>query len=115
MSIRGKAYIVGAFEHPDRVIPDRSVAQIHAENTAGVLKDAGLKLSDIDGLFIVGGAGGMLPIAMADYLGLNNLKCVDGTAVGGSSPVYHIGHAAAAIAEGKCNIALVSLANRPRS
>jgi acetyl-CoA C-acetyltransferase len=115
MSIKGKAYVVGAFEHPDRVIPDRSVAQIHAENTAGVLKDAGLRLSDIDGLFVVGGAGGMLPVAMADYLGLTNLRYLDGTAVGGSSPVYHIGHAAAAIAEGKCNIALVSLANRPRS
>src|SRR5215469_16087149 len=115
MSIKGKAYIVGAFEHPDRVIPDRSVSQIHAENTAGVLKDAGLKLSDIDALFVVGGPGGMLPIAMADYLGLTNLKYVDGTAVGGSSPVYHIGHAAAAIAEGKCSVALVTLANRPRS
>jgi acetyl-CoA C-acetyltransferase len=114
MSIRGKAYVVGAFEHPDRVIPDRSVAQIHAENTAGVLADAGLKLSDIDALFVVGG-GGMLPISMADYLGLTNLKFVDGTAVGGSSPVYHIGHAAAAIAEGKCSVALVTLANRPRS
>src|SRR5215472_10716097 len=114
MSIKGKAFIVGAFEHPDRLITDRSVAQIHAENTAGVLKDAGLKLSDIDGLFIVGG-GGMLPVAMADYLGLNNLRYLDGTAVGGSSPVYHIGHAAAAIADGRCSIALVTLANRPRS
>jgi acetyl-CoA C-acetyltransferase len=114
MSIQGKAYIVGAFEHPDRVIPDRSVAQIHAENTVGVLADAGLRLSDIDGLFVVGG-GGMLPIVMADYLGLNNLGYLDGTAVGGSSPVYHIGHAAAAIAQGKCNVALVTLANRPRS
>jgi acetyl-CoA C-acetyltransferase len=115
MSIRGKAYIVGAFEHPDRAIPDRSTAQVHAEIMSGVLKDAGLQLSDIDGLFIVGGASGMLPVAMADYLGLNNLRYMDGTAVGGSSPVYHIGHAAAAVAEGKCNIALVSLANRPRS
>jgi len=115
MSIKGKAYIVGAFEHPDRLIPDRSVAQIHAENTAGVLKDAGLKLSDIDGLLVVGGAGGMLPVGMADYLGLTNLRFLDGTAVGGSSPVYHIGHAAAAIAEGKCSIALITLANRPRS
>jgi len=114
MSIRGKAYVVGAFEHPDRVIPDRSIAQIHAENTSGVLADAGLRLSDIDGLFVVGG-GGMLPISTADYLGLTNLKYVDGTAVGGSSPVYHIGHAAAAIAEGKCSVALVTLANRPRS
>ena len=114
MSIKAKAYIVGAFEHPDRVIPDRSVAQIHAENTVGVLADAGLRLSDIDGLFVVGG-GGMLPIVMADYLGLNRLTYLDGTAVGGSSPVYHIGHAAAAIAEGKCSVALVTLANRPRS
>jgi acetyl-CoA C-acetyltransferase len=114
MSIKGKAYVVGAFEHPDRVIPDRSIAQIHAENTSGVLADAGLRLSDIDGLFVVGG-GGMLPISTADYLGLTNLKFVDGTAVGGSSPVYHIGHAAAAIAEGKCSVALVTLANRSRS
>jgi acetyl-CoA C-acetyltransferase len=114
MSIRGKAFIVGAYEHPDRVIPDRSVAQIHAEIAAGVLADAGLKMSDVDGLFCVGGTG-MLPVIMAEYLGLNNLKYLDSTAVGGSSPVYQIGHAAAAIAEGKCSIALVSLANRPRS
>jgi acetyl-CoA C-acetyltransferase len=92
MSINGKAYIVGAFEHPDRVIPDRSVAQIHAENTAGVLADAGLKLSDIDGFFCTGGVG-MVPVAMADYLGLQNLMYLDGTMVGGSSPVYQIGHA----------------------
>jgi acetyl-CoA C-acetyltransferase len=114
MSIKGKAYVVGAFEHPDRVIPDRSVAQIHAENTAGVLKDAGLKISDVDGFFCVGGVG-MVGIAMAEYLGLNNLAYVDATAVGGSSPMYHIGHAAAAIATGKCHVALVTLANRPRS
>ena len=113
MSIKGKAYVVGAFEHPDRVIPDRSVAQIHAENTAGVLADAGLKISDVDALFVVGGAGN--PTSVADYLGLTNLRYMDGTAVGGSSPVYHIGHAAAAIAEGKCSIALITLANRPRS
>lgn len=114
MSINGKAYIVGAFEHPDRVIPDRSVAQIHAENTAGVLADAGLKLSDIDGFFCTGGTG-MVPVAMADYLGLQNITYLDGTMVGGSSPVYQIGHACAAIAMGKCNVALVTLANRPRS
>jgi acetyl-CoA C-acetyltransferase len=52
---------------------------------------------------------------MADYLGLNNLSYLDSTMTGGSSPVFQIGHAAAAIAAGKCKVALVSLANRPRS
>ena len=114
MSIKGKAYIVGAYEHPDRVIPDRSTAQVHAEITNGVLADAGLKLDDIDGFFCTGGVG-MVPVAMAEYLGLNKLAYLDGTMVGGSSPVYQIGHAAAAIATGKCNVALVTLASRPRS
>jgi acetyl-CoA C-acetyltransferase len=114
MSIKGRAYIVGAYEHPDRVIPDRSTAQVHAEITHGVLADAGLKLDDIDGFFCTGGVG-MVPVAMADYLGLNKLAYLDGTMVGGSSPVYQIGHAAAAIAMGKCSIALVTLAHRPRS
>ena len=113
-SIRGQAYIVGAYEHPERVIPDKSVAQIHAEVCAGALKDAGLRMKDVDGLFITGG-GGMLGMAMAEYLGLDNLTYVDTTATGGSSPVFQIGHAAAAIAMGKCKVALVSLANRPRS
>jgi acetyl-CoA C-acetyltransferase len=57
----------------------------------------------------------MVGVAMADYLGLQNLTYLDSTMTGGSSPVFQIGHAAAAIAMGKCRVALVSLANRPRS
>jgi acetyl-CoA C-acetyltransferase len=30
MSIKGKACIVGAYEHPLRKAPDKSVSQIHA-------------------------------------------------------------------------------------
>ena len=48
MSINGKAYIVGAFEHPTRKAPDKSVAQLHAECAAGAIADAGLKQDDID-------------------------------------------------------------------
>jgi len=53
--------------------------------------------------------------ALSDYLGLNNLRVLDTTMTGGSSPVFQIGHAANAIALGRCNVALVSLAARPRS
>ena len=51
---------------------------------------------------------------MADYMGLK-LRHVDSTDVGGSSYLSHVGHAAQAIAAGKCNVALITLAGRPRS
>ena len=114
MTIRGKAFIVGSYEHPERKIPDKSVSQIHAEVCIGALKDAGLSLSDVDGLFYTGQLS-MGSTALSDYLGLNNLKVMDTTMTGGSSPVFHIGHAAMAIATGRCNVALLSLAARPRS
>ena len=41
MTIRGKASIAGAYEHPLRVIPDRTVAQVHADVAVGARADAG--------------------------------------------------------------------------
>ena len=35
MSSRYPAYIAGAFEHPTRLAPDKSVAQLHAECARG--------------------------------------------------------------------------------
>ena len=114
MSIRGKAFIVGAFEHPRRVIPDRTVAQVHAEVSVGALADAGLSMDDVDGYFCAGDAPGFGALSMAEYLGLG-LSYMDTTETGGSSYLCHVGHAAAAIAAGKCSVALVSLAGLPRS
>jgi acetyl-CoA C-acetyltransferase len=115
MSIRGQAFIVGAYEHPDRKIPGKSVAQVHAEVAVGALADAGLSLADVDGFFCSGDSPGFGPISMADYLGLTRLSYVDSTETGGSSYVGHVGHAAAAIAAGKCRVALITLAGLPRS
>ena len=42
MSINGKAYIAGAYEHPTRKATDKSLAQLHAECAKGALADAGL-------------------------------------------------------------------------
>ena len=115
MTIRGKAFIAGAYEHPDRKIPDKSVAQVHAEVAVGALADAGLTLADVDGYFCAGDAPGFGPLSMADYLGLTRLRYMDSTETGGSSYVAHVGHAAAAIAAGKCRVALITLAGLPRS
>jgi acetyl-CoA C-acetyltransferase len=113
VSIRGRAFIAGAYEHPLREIPDRSTSQIHAEVAVGALADAGLSVADVDGYFCDASAG-FGPLSMADYLGL---RCthVDSTETGGSSYVVHVGHAAEAIAAGKCHVALITLAGRPRS
>ena len=35
MTVRGKAYIAGIFEHPTRLAPDKTVAQPHAEVALG--------------------------------------------------------------------------------
>ena len=115
MTIKGKAYIAGAYEHPTRHAPDKSVAQLHAEVALGALADAGLTREDIDGFFCAGDAPGPGPASMAEYLNLPKLRHVDSTELGGSSYVALSAHAAEAIALGRCNVALITLAGRPRS
>jgi acetyl-CoA C-acetyltransferase len=114
MSIKGKACLAGVYEHPTRKAPDKSVAQLHAEVAKGALEDAGLTKQDVDGYFCAGDAPGLGPLSMADYLGLK-LRHMESTDTGGSSYLVHVAHAAQAIAAGKCNVALVTLAGRPRT
>jgi acetyl-CoA C-acetyltransferase len=113
MSINGKAYISGAFEHPTRNAVNISTPQLHAECTKGALEDAGLSKGDIDGYFCAGDAPGFGAMSMIDYMGLK-VRHMDSTESGGSSYILHVGHAAQAIAEGKCSVALITLAGRPR-
>src|ERR1700722_5107502 len=108
MSLRGQAFLAGVYEHPLREIPDRTTNQVHAEVAVGALKDAGLSLSDVDGYFC-DSTTGLGVLSMPDYLGLHP-SFVDSTETGGSSSVVHVGHATAAIAAGKCRIALITQA-----
>ena len=112
MSIKGKAYIMGAYEHPTRKAPDKSVPQIHAESAVGALKDAGLTMKDVDGYFCAGDAPGLGPLSMVDYMGIK-ARHVDSTDFGGSAYIAHVSHAAQAIAAGKCSVALITLAGKP--
>ncbi len=56
MTIKGKAYIAGIYEHPTRHAPDKSTSQLHAEVAKGAIEDAGLTKADIDGYFCAGEA-----------------------------------------------------------
>jgi acetyl-CoA C-acetyltransferase len=113
LTIKGKAYIVGIYEHPTRHAPDKSTSQLHAEVAKGALDDAGLTFADVDGYFCGSDAPGGA-WSMIDYLGLR-VRYFDSTESGGCSYIAHIGHAAAAIAAGKCSVALVTLAGKPRT
>src|SRR6266851_5454305 len=93
LSIKGKAYLAGIYEHPTRHAPDKSTAQLHAEVAKGALEDAGLTKADIDGYFCAGDAAGGV-MAMADYMGLK-VRHFDSTDTGGCSYLVHLRHAAA--------------------
>ncbi len=110
--LNGTAVIVGAYEHPGRRLPDHTLAQVHHEVVAGALADAGLEPKDVDGFFCDSSAPGYGAIDLAQYLGLNCVYTESGE-MGGASYVAYVGHAAAAIAAGKCRVAVISLAGLP--
>lgn len=117
MPTEESVYIAGIYEHPIREAPDRSTMQIHAEVAKGALEDADIDKEQVDAFFTAGTPEyehGLTPLVMADYLGLDP-SYVDTTDHGGSSYISHVGHAVDAIRGGRADVALITLAGRPRS
>jgi acetyl-CoA acetyltransferase len=107
VSLSGRAAIAGAYEHPTRWAPDKTELQIMAESARGALADCGLSLRDVDGLATAGISMGVMGVVqLAEYLNLKP-RWLDGTNIGGSSFVAHVSHAAAAVAAGLCEVALI--------
>ena len=110
MSLRGKIAIVGAAEsdigRPG--LPEvRSPMQLATQAAYRAMDDAGVQKKDIDALFTCG--MDRLPVLdLGEYMGLFNLRFFDSTAVGGSSWVIYLEHAAAAIEAGLCEVALIA-------
>lgn len=106
-----QASIVGVGES-DRmgVVPDRSGLELHAEAARNALLDAGLLPSDVDSIYTAGIDGRVV----AEYLGIAP-DHLDSTMAGGASFVMHVGRAATAIAEGRCEVALITHGESGRS
>ena len=104
--LRGAAAIVGASLGGVPMAPGRSALEILGEAVHGALADAGLKLSDVDGLFTGSSYHFLAGLSVAEYLGLKPKFC-EATMVGGSSYVSHLLTAAMALHTGQCEVALI--------
>ncbi len=111
MSLRGKAAIVGAAE-TDRIgtVEDMSALQMHAQAARRAVADAGLTMEDVDGV----ASAGISPVNVAHYLGITP-RYLDGTSIGGCSFLAHVRHAAAAVAEGLCDVVVITHGESGRS
>ncbi len=108
------AAIVGMYEWPKRLDRDVSAMQIKAASISKALEDAGLKWSDVDGLYDANDGEGGGGLGLAPYLGLKP-TVIDTTAVGGTAYEFQTAHALADIASGKCNVAVLSYGSKAAS
>ena len=103
--LRRAAALVGAGESDEiGFIEGKSSLQLHAEAVRNAVRDAGVRWEEIDGIFATGGSGRFPAAALAEYLGIRP-RYMDSTQMGGSSFLFFVHHALAAIATGEIEVA----------
>jgi acetyl-CoA acetyltransferase len=108
-TLRNAALVAGVGESDIGQVPGMTGLGLNAQAARRAIADAGLAPSDIDGLLTAYSFTEpyfMLGSVMAEYLGLQPVLCASMVA-GGASPGVMIGHAAAAIATGRCRAVLI--------
>ena len=106
-------YIVGAAETPLGKVLDQSEFSMVALAAAEALAEAGLGFKDVDALFTnyMGEEGS---VQLGEYLGLQP-RYAESSDMGGASFEFFVHHAMAAVATGRCEVALIGYASRQRS
>jgi acetyl-CoA acetyltransferase len=112
---RGGAAIVGAAESDiGQVGPGYNVIDLMAQGITRALDDCGLQLKDVDGLISSCTQSRTSPLNLAEYLGMSPAY-IDGTIIGGSSFMFHIQHAMAALQLGLCEVCVIAYGSTQRS
>ena len=110
--LRNSVCIVGVDESDELgTLPHKSQLTLHLEAVRNAVRDAGLKISDVDGIFT---AGQHSPATIGEALGITP-RYVDGTTVGGCSFIIMVGHALVALHHGLCYVAVISHGESGRS
>jgi acetyl-CoA acetyltransferase len=111
-ALSSSACIVGVDESDEiGILPGKSQLTLHLEAITNAVRDAGLKVKDVDGIFT---AGQHSPSLLGEALGVTP-RYVDGTTVGGCSFIMMAGHAVAALHHGLCDVAVISHGESGRS
>ena len=113
-TLSGEAAIVGVSAAEVGWDTPYSVAEIMALATRRALDDAGLAISDVDGVFAVTPYFWMSSVTLAEQLGIQP-RYTDSTNLGGCSFVSHLGHALSAIATGRCEVAVIAYGSTQRT
>lgn len=112
---RGGAAIVGAAESDlGHVAEGMNVIDLMAQGITRALADCGLALKDVDGLICATTQSRTSGLNLSEYLGISP-AFIDTTIIGGSSFMFHVGHALAAIQLGLCNVAVIAYGSTQRS
>jgi acetyl-CoA acetyltransferase len=115
MLTRGSVAIVGAAESDlGAVATLMSPIDLMAQGIHRALDDAGLRLSDVDGVFCATTQVRTSAMSLVEYLGLPN-AFTDNTIVGGSSFEVHVAHAHAALEAGLCSVAVIAYGSTQRT
>jgi acetyl-CoA acetyltransferase len=110
--LRNTVCIVGVDESDEiGTLPHKSQLTLHLEAIRNAVRDAGLRIADVDGIFT---AGQHSPATLGEALGIVP-RHVDGTTVGGCSFIILVGHAMLALHHGLCDVAVVSHGESGRS
>ncbi|WP_111732873.1 thiolase [Roseovarius amoyensis] len=112
--LRGKSAIVGTGHAGFGEAHGLTAYDVMAQSAQSALGDAGLKLSDVDGLFCTMMEDSMPALMAAEYLGIEP-RFIDGTMTGGSSFVNYLTSATMALDAGLCDVALIVYGSNQRT
>ncbi|MEO1910178.1 MAG: thiolase [Paracoccus sp. (in: a-proteobacteria)] len=112
--MRGKSAIVGMATAGIGDAPGFSAMELLGQAAVKAVKDAGLRLQDIDGVFAATSSHAFPTMSVVEYLGLKP-RFFDGTNVGGSSFEMHLLQATMALEAGLCDAALVCYGSNQRT
>ena len=112
---RGGAAIVGAAESDlGQVADGLNPIDLMAQGIARAAEDAGLRVRDIDGLLCATTQSRTSGLNLCEYLGISP-KFIDTTILGGSSFMFHVAHAVAALQLGMCEVAAIAYGSTQRT